>query len=150
MQLSCGVFFAANVQYGVSVWLFKCSMHVCFCKCVCPLQFPQGSWSPPQQTDDFATLWLKHLLQPLTGRHTPGHTPLSGRPQLLPKPHSDHFTQILTSTHTHAETQGRVTLGTPAFLLGYGDVYHDALWRTEICLVFRPVPQLQNQTHFLF
>lgn len=95
-------------------------MCVCVNVCMCPLHFPQGSWSPPQQTDDFAMLWLNHLLQTVTGHHTPGHTPLSGRSQLLSMPHSDHFTQNLTSTHTHthAETQGRVTAGTPAFPVG--------------------------------
>ncbi|KAK9952213.1 hypothetical protein ABG768_018066, partial [Culter alburnus] len=83
-----------------------------------------GSWSPPQQTDDFAMLWLNHLLQTVTGHHTPGHTPLSGRSQLLSMPHSDHFTQNLTSTHTHTHMQKHKVVSLRArlpFLLGHGD-----------------------------
>ncbi len=105
-----------------------CSTHVCLWKCV------SSSVPPGFLVTSSADRRLCHAVAkaPSAAPHTPGHTPLSGRPQLPPMPHSDHFTQNLTSTHTHTHThthhthtQGRVTAGTHPFLLGYGD---DVLW----------------------
>ncbi len=96
MQLSFTVFCCSCPVRCLSLTLYVA--RTCCCGSVCPLQFPQGSWSPPQQTDDFATLWLKHLLQPLTPRDT--HPWVDGRScRRCPTVTTSHKT--LTSTHTH-------------------------------------------------